>query len=470
MVNTNLVIVESAAKSKTIAKYLNSSKELKSLGKFVVVASFGHIRDLVKDGSGIDVDNNFATKYVVIPEKFKVVQELKKKAKDATMVYIASDPDREGESIAMHIKEVLGLKKYSRITFTEITQKALEHAVRNPRKIDNDLVDAQETRRVLDRLVGFKLSPLLWRKYTTQNVSTLSAGRVQSAVLHMIINKENEIEKHETTPYWTISGNFDISVGKEKDALVDIKLYKGTTIYKVDEIESIEAFFKGIKNVFTILDVTNKLARQSADMPFITSTLQQEAYSKLGLSLKRSMAVAQELYEGGYITYMRTDSYNMSDDFKVIAQTYIENTYGADFYEGGKNKARAKVVKGAQEAHECIRITDPSLLTIPNPSSSDTQKLYDLVWKRTVAYLIKPCIYDELNIKIVDKSFSSASDSQNPLYFSSTFKKVKFNGWQIVYGVKNDSYDFQDYLMKTKYTVICKELSSKNVWTSPPQR
>lgn len=463
--STNLVIVESAAKSKTITKYLNSSKELKGLGKFVVVASFGHVRDLQKKDLGIDIEKNFTPRYVIIDDKQKLIDDLKRKAKEASTVYLASDPDREGEGIAQHLKDVLELKKYKRITFTEITQKALEKAIQNPRTIDQQLVDAQETRRILDRIVGFKLSPLLWKKYTTNSASTLSAGRVQSAVLHIIIQKETEIKEFDSTPYWNILANFVLSLSKDKTQLKDVKLYKGSTIHKIPKIEDVVAFFSRLSNKYTIQDIRTRLVKQSADLPFITSTLQQEAYSKLGMPLKRTMQLAQDLYEGGFITYMRTDSYNMSDDFKEHAKSFIEGTYG-DYYEGGSKKKGH--VKGAQEAHECIRVTDATQTTITGDKfSKDHKSLYDMIWKRSIAYLMKQCIYDELEIKITDSSFAK------DFSFQTSFRKVKFNGFMIVYGVENEVYDFSEILDKVRkgsYGLVCENMFSKNIWTSPPQR
>jgi DNA topoisomerase-1 len=467
MPTTNLVIVESAAKSKTIAKYLNNSKELKSLGHFQVVASFGHVRDLAKGELGILINKGFEPVYEVIEDKNKLVEELKKKAKAADHVYLASDPDREGESISLHLKQVLGLTDYKRISFTEITKNALEYAVQHPRSIDMQLVDAQETRRVLDRLVGFKLSPLLWKRYTTANTSTLSAGRVQSAVLHMIIEKEKQIQTFETSPYWNISGTFSLTIGKDKDVLKDIKLYKGSTIHKVTESDEVLKFFKKIKNKFTITKVQSKTSRQSPDLPFITSSMQQEAYSKLGMSLKRSMQIAQELYENGYITYMRTDSHSMSDDFKTSARKFIHNTYGESYYEGGTTH-RKKNVKGAQEAHECIRVTEPSLIDLEDTKmTKDHKGLYSMIWKRTIASLLKSAVYDELEIKIVDVSMN------DDMYFLSVFKKLKYNGYLIVYGVQSESYDFNRYLSelnKGDYGLTCSSLCSKNVWATPPAR
>lgn len=461
---TNLVIVESKGKIDSITKYLNSSKELKSYGKFIVVACFGHIYELKKPGLNIDIDNGFLPTYQLIPDKKKTVDELKKKTQSVDNVYLASDKDAEGEMISKSLKDALKLKKYKRIVFTEITQKALEKAIKNPGLIDDKQVAAQETRRILDRLVGFKLSPLLWKKFTTDKKNSLSAGRVQSAALHIIINKESEINNFESIQYWNISGNFKLTVSKDKKELEDTKLYKDNTIQKFTKSEEVISLFKKLQNKFTINDVTSKLSKQNADMPFITSSLQQESYSKYGFTLKRTMALAQELYEAGLITYMRTDSYAMSDDFKILAQKYIIDTYSEKYYGGGKTKT---AVKGSQEAHECIRVTNPSLLNIGDKFDKDTITLYEMIWKRTIGYLMSPCIYDELEINIIDPSFTKGQA------FITTFKKVKFNGYLIIYGINNDTYNFTDYMEKLKtgnYTLAAESLFSKNIWSSPPQR
>ena len=463
----NLVIVESSTKAKTIAKYLNSNKNLKHLGSFTVVASFGHVRDLKKKELGIDVDKSFAPTYVVTEDKASVVSDLKKKAADVDVVWLASDFDREGEGIAMHLKEVLKLKKYHRITFTEITSKALEEAVLNPRKIDKDLVDAQETRRILDRLVGFKLSPVLWKKYKTENASGLSAGRVQSAVMHIIMQRENEVKNFKTGAYWYFMGNFALKMKSEKHDLEEVRLYKDDSMYKEINKQVVQGVLKKVKGEFSIIDIKAKQTKKNADLPFITSSLQQESYNKFGFPLKRTMQLAQELYEKGHITYMRTDSYNIAEDFKVAAEKYITSQYGANYYSGGSSKK--KVQKNAQEAHEAIRPTHVDTLGDAINLTPDHKKLYDMIWKRTVAYFMVPCVHDELEIKIADASFPK----NGTMYFLSTFSKVKFNGFMVVYGVKNETYDFKKYIdgiKEGKYDLKNKNIIAKNTWQSPPAR
>lgn len=467
--STNIVIVESPAKSKTISKYLNSNPNLKNYGKFIVLASYGHIRDLSKKNLGIDIEHNFRPNYELIPDKKKLVDDLKKQVKDAKTVWLASDYDREGEAISMHIKEALKLKDYKRITFTEITSKALETAIKNPRKIDDNLVDAQETRRMLDRLVGFSLSPILWKKFNASGTNGLSAGRVQSAVLDIIINKELEINKFKTSAYWTILSYFVLKVAGARDELEDVKLYCGDNLCKYDDINSVKKLFQGIRNEFSISDVKTKTTNQYPDLPFITSSLQQEAYSKVGLSIKRTMQVAQELYENGLITYMRTDSHNISEDFQADTVKYIVNTYGQSYWESNGPK-KTKVVKNAQEAHECIRPVNITKLNVKDENSKftkDHEKLYELIWRRTIAYFMKACVYDELEVSIKDSSFAK------DMAFITTYKKVKFNGFMIVYNIKNDTYDFSKYITNLKtnnYQLECKSLASRNTWTSPPAR
>ena len=462
----NLIIVESPAKAKTITKYLNASKALRHLGKFSVMASMGHIRDLKNRELSVDVDNDFATHYEVLKDKVKLVEELKQKTKMVENVYLAADYDREGEAISEHIRETLGLKKYYRITFTEITPKALEKAILSPRLIDDNLVDAQETRRVLDRLVGFKISPLLWKKYNANKIH-LSAGRVQSAVLHIIREKEEEIKNFNTEKYWYFNGNFNLQMVDELHKLEDVKLYDSDRVFKIDnDLSSVKTYLSQITNKFYITDLKSRLLKQNPDLPFITSTLQQEAYSKHGFPLKRTMALAQDLYEKGYITYMRTDSYNISDDFKKDASQYILETYGDQYYEAVQKKT--KTSKNAQEAHEAIRPTNVNNTTITELGFTlDHKKLYDLIWKRTVAYFMKAVIYDELEIRIHDKGLPKSA------YFQSSFKKVKFNGFMILYGVKNETYNFEKYINTIKqknYSIACLSILARNTWTSPPAR
>jgi DNA topoisomerase I len=463
----NLVIVESKGKVDKITKYLNNNPALKSYGKFVVMASFGHIRDLPPKSLGIDFEKNFAMTYEFTEAKKQVIEDIKKKAQNAKAVFIASDTDKEGEFIGESLRLALNLgQNYKRIVFTEISPKALEYAVNHPGKIDQNQLESQETRRALDRLVGYKLSPVLWRKFNAASASHLSAGRVQSAVLHILIKKEQEIQKFKTSPYWSYQGEFTLTIKTDSQKIEEVKLYKGDTIHKEDDQESVKSFLKKIKNDFTIKDVKTKESRQKPPLPFITSTLQQEA----GFPVKRTMQLAQDLYEAGLISYMRTDSYSISEDFKTDATKYIQTAFGVSYLGDQSDMKQAKTVKGAQEAHECIRPVDITKTTAKGEGAKitkDHEKLYDLIWKRTVAYFMKSCIYDELDIKIVDSSFVKDT------YFIATFKKVKFNGFQLVYGVKTETYDFSKYtsnLITGNYDIKCSNITAKNTWTSPPTR
>lgn len=466
----NLVIVESPAKAKTIAKYLNGSRALRHMGKFSVMASMGHIRDLKPRELSIDVDKDFEAHYEVLKDKLKMVDELKAKAKMVDNIFLAADYDREGEAISEHIRATLGISKYHRITFTEITPKALEKAILSPRKIDYDLVHAQETRRILDRLVGFKISPLLWKKYNANKIH-LSAGRVQSAALHLIREKEEEVQSFKTSTYWYFNGNFDLTIGSEEHKLEDVKLYDNSNnndrVFKIDEdIQQVRTYLSRLTNKFVISDLKTRVLKQNPDLPFITSTLQQEAYSKLGFPLKRTMALAQDLYEKGYITYMRTDSYNISDEFKKDVETYIVDKYGNEYFEASPKKT--KTSKNAQEAHEAIRPTSINTTAIQELGFTvDHKKLYDMIWKRAVGYLMKAAIHDELEIRIHDAGLPKSA------YFLANFKKVKFNGYLVLYGVQVEQYNFQKYIdaIKSKaYQVKCLGVMARNTWTSPPAR
>lgn len=462
----NLVIVESLTKAKTIEKYLNTNPRLKSLGTFKVVASFGHVDNLPGKELGVDVANDFKLKYQVLPDKQKLVDELKAKAKDSDLVWLASDSDYEGEKISDSLRSILKLKKYHRVTFTEITSSALEKSFLAPRKIDENMVDAQETRRILDRLVGYTISPLLWKRYKTNMATALSAGRVQSALMHVIIDRENEIANFATKSYWYFMGDFKLKMGRnDAHELEEVKLYRGDTMFKTDNVKDVQKLLGALKDDFKITDTRVKEVKKSADMPYITSSLQQDAYNKHGFGIKRTMQLAQELYEKGFITYMRTDSYNISEDFKAKAETYINKNYGEQYFGGGSTKKKAS--KSAQEAHEAIRPSYLETSAEELPFGTEHKKLYDMIWKRTVAYFMKQCIMDELQIRIADKSFDKET------YFLTTFSKVKFNGFMIVYGVKNEVYDFQKYLESLNggnYDLNNRKIVAKNTWQSPPQR
>lgn len=393
----NLVIVESAAKAKTISKYLNEIPELKHLGKFKVIASFGHINDLPRKQLGIDKAKWTGT-YVPLDTKKKVIADIKKDAKNAKMIYIASDLDMEGEAIANHIRDTLKLsdKDYKRITFNEITKTALRDAVLNPRHIDMKMVNAQEARRFLDRVVGYELSPLLWRRFAT---SRLSAGRVQSVALKMIVDKEREGREHDPEPYWVMHGDFE-SGKTTLSAKTSVSWDSEKDIEKVIKFLAKKGVSKSCK---WIAQFSKRESKRNPSAPFVTSSLQQEAYNRLGLPAKRTMQIAQALYEAGHITYMRTDSPNLSEQSKSAIVDYIQTIFGADHVQTRVFKTRAA---NAQEAHECIR---PTKVDVRSSELSDIdgihKKLYDLIWRRTIASQMIPATFLNITFTVTSDCF-----------------------------------------------------------------
>ena len=382
-----LVIVESPAKSKTIKKILGND--------FQIEASFGHIRNLpLKDPStdnlGFDVNNNFEPKFEIIPGKQKVVSKLNELAKKSDKIYLASDPDREGEAIAWHVRQVLKVPddKIYRIVFNEITPKAVKHSVENPRAIDMDMVQAQQTRQILDKLVGFKLSPVLWKQIGNRN---LSAGRVQSVALRMICEREDEIEAFVPQEYWSIHTILDKD-GKEFEA--ELSKIKGKAVDKniknKEEAQKIVDFLTSYPSDFDVTKVTKKTTKRKPTAPFITSTMQRAASSKLGFGVQKTMQVAQKLYEGieidgnpvGLITYMRTDSVRVSDDAQAMAKDYILTNFGEKYYPEKPN-IYAKGKQNVQDAHEAIRPSYPERTpdSIKKYLDNDQYKLYKLIWE-----------------------------------------------------------------------------------------
>ena len=397
----NLVIVESPAKAKTIEGYLGKD--------FVVKSSYGHVRDLASKGIAIEIENNFHPNYEVSPDKKTVVSDLKKCTKDADVVWLATDEDREGEAISWHLYETLNLSKKvtKRITFNEITKTAILKAIDNPREIDLHLVDAQQARRVLDRLVGFELSPVLWKKVRP----SLSAGRVQSVAVRLIVEREKEIRAFNTETFFKIQGVFGKGLDKIK---ADITRNIGT----IEEVHSLLNDFKNID--FKVLDVQTKPAIKSPSAPFTTSTLQQEASLKLGFSVSRTMTVAQKLYEAGKITYMRTDSVNFSETAMNAAKSEISRSYGDLYSNPTKYKTKSS---GAQEAHEAIRPTDFGVHF--TTGESDEVKLYDLIWKRSISSQMSNAKLERTTIKIGDPSLTDV--------FSAKGEVIKFDGFLKVY-------------------------------------
>lgn len=397
----NLVIVESPAKAKTIENYLGKD--------FIVKSSFGHVRDLAKKGTSIDIENNFAPKYEVSSDKKTIVSDLKKLVKEVDTVWLATDEDREGEAISWHLYETLNLEKKDtkRITFNEITKTAILKAIENPRNINIELVNAQQARRVLDRLVGFELSPVLWRKVKP----SLSAGRVQSVAVRLIVEREREIEKFQSESYYKTQAVF--LKGKEK-----IKAEYSENFKSLSEVEKL--LEKCLKTEFSVKDVVQKPATRQPASPFTTSTLQQEASVKLGFSVSRTMSVAQRLYEDGKITYMRTDSVNLSETAINGAKNEILKAFGQEYSHPTKYITKNA---SAQEAHEAIRPTDFSVHKISG--SNEEVKLYDLIWKRAIASQMSHAQLERTTIQIV------ANDIQGD--FTAKGEVIKFDGFLKVY-------------------------------------
>ena len=416
----NLVIVESPAKAKTIEGYLGK--------EFLVKSSIGHIRDLPKKGGmGIDIENGFTPKYEVSEDKKNVVSELKKCVKAADTVWLATDEDREGEAIAWHLQEVLNLgkKDTKRIVFHEITKKAITKAVQNPREIDTNLVDAQQARRVLDRLVGFELSPVLWRKVK----QGLSAGRVQSVAVRLIVEREKEIENFKSISSYRVSAIFTTPDGKT---------FKSEVSRRFQTLEGSEVFLKQCLTAsYKISELETKPAKKSPSAPFTTSTLQQEASRKLGYSVAQTMNVAQRLYESGKITYMRTDSVNLSNDARQSCINEITSSYGLEY---SKERTFATKSKGAQEAHEAIRPTDMSKHSVDGESSH--QKLYDLIWKRTIA--------SQMSDAQLERTIAKIDISTSEEQFTAKGEMIKFEGFMKVYmeGKDDDSEEQEGMLPK----------------------
>lgn len=401
----NLVIVESPAKAKTIEGYLGKD--------FVVKSSYGHVRDLASKGLAIDIANNFQPEYEVSADKKNVISELKKLVKEAETVWLATDEDREGEAISWHLYETLklGKKDTKRITFNEITKSAIQRAIQNPREINKELVDAQQARRVLDRLVGFELSPVLWKKVKP----SLSAGRVQSVAVRLIVEREKEILAFEPGNYFRLVGDF-IAHGQK---------IKAVLAHNLDDRKQALQFLNECNAVdFEVLEVNKKPAEKHPSAPFTTSTLQQEASLKLGFSVSRTMSVAQKLYEAGHITYMRTDSVNFSDTAMEGAKNAIVANYGANYSNPKRYKNKNT---GAQEAHEAIRPTD--FLRSSVNAGPDEERLYDLIWKRSIASQMAAAKLERTTIKIGNSQLSD--------HFAAKGEIIKFDGFLKVYLASN---------------------------------
>jgi len=450
-----LVIVESPTKARTISKFLGKD--------FKIVASFGHVRDLPEHKFGVDIENDFKPTYVLIPKAKERIKEIEREAKKAKLVILSTDPDREGEAIAYHLAYLLKLgkkKPYWRITFHEITEQAIKEALKNPRKIDMNLVNAQQARRILDRIVGYKLSPLLWRKIA----KGLSAGRVQSVALRLIVEREREIKNFVPKEYWTIeailkkSQNSKLKTQKEFKALLvkkDGKKLDQFAIKNENEAKKIVDELKDAK--FEVSKIERKETKRNPLEPFTTSTMQQTSWQRFSWPAEKTMQVAQQLYETGLITYMRTDSLNLSDLALKMAEDFILKNFGKNYYEKRVYKTKSKV---AQEAHEAIRPTDvektPEILS--EKLNEQQLKLYELIWRRFLASQMAQAIFDRTEVDILAKNYG----------FLATGQILKFDGFLKVYPMKFEEEELPE-LEKGEILEVLKILPLQH-FTQPPPR
>ena len=455
-----LIIVESPAKANTIKKFLGGSTK--------VVASMGHIRDLPKSKLGVDVEHNFEPQYINIRGKGDLIKELKKYAKSAKKVYLATDPDREGEAIAWHLSNILDVdkEKVTRVTFNEITKTAVQKAIKEPRDIDINLVDAQQARRVLDRIVGYKISPVLWKKVRRG----LSAGRVQSVAVRLIVEREEEIEKFIPQEYWNIYVKL---LDEKSNNTFEAKFYgKNGKKLEITNKEQVDKILSEIKDTKYIVEEIKKGEKKRTPAPpFTTSTMQQEASRKLGFTLKKTMSVAQMLYEGikipdkgsvGLITYMRTDSTRISEEARSAAKTHIVSTYGEKYYENRYYKTN----KEAQDAHEGIRPTYAELEPdkIKDSLTKDQYKLYKLIYNRFMASQMSAAIYDTIAITINANNYNFKANGQN----------LKFKGFMTLYveGTDHEKEEENETIpeLEEKKEVIKQKIEPKQSFTEPPSR
>lgn len=452
-----LVIVESPAKANTIKKFLG--------GKSKVVASMGHIRDLPKSKMGVNIENDFEPEYINIRGKASLINSLKKDAKDAKKVYLATDPDREGEAIAWHLAYILGIDPESvcRVTFNEITKDAVKNGINNPRRIDLNLTDAQQARRVLDRIVGYKISPVLWKKVKRG----LSAGRVQSVAVKLIVDREEEIESFVPEEYWNINL---IASDKKTKTKFNCKFVgkneKKIELHSKEEVDGILADLEKAK--YKVVDVKKGERKRNPAPPFTTSTLQQDASRKLNFALKKTMSVAQTLYEGiklpeigdtGLITYMRTDSTRISDEARKAAKEYIVSTYGENYYENRFYKTKSE----AQDAHEAIRPSHIELTpdAIKDSLTSDQYKLYKLIYNRFMASQMASAVYDTVTVSI----------DANEYNFKANGQTMKFKGYMTLYVENEEKEEFEKIPELTAGEEVKKEeLEAKQSFTEPPAR
>ncbi|MBC3066280.1 type I DNA topoisomerase [Staphylococcus hominis] len=454
----NLVIVESPAKAKTIEKYLGK--------RYKVIASMGHVRDLPRSQMGVDVEDNYEPKYITIRGKGPVVKDLKKYAKKAKKVFLASDPDREGEAIAWHLSKILELEesKENRVVFNEITKDAVKESFKHPRGIEMNLVDAQQARRILDRLVGYNISPVLWKKVK----KGLSAGRVQSVALRLVIDRENEIRNFKPEEYWSIEGEFRYKKSKFTAKFLHYK-NKPYKLKTKKDVEKITSELNG--DEFEITNVNKKEKTRYPANPFTTSTLQQEAARKLNFKARKTMMLAQQLYEGidlkrqgtvGLITYMRTDSTRISQTAKDEAKSYIEEKYGTEYTSNRKTKGK----QGDQDAHEAIRPT--STLRTPDEMKAyltrDQHRLYKLIWERFVASQMAPAVLDTMALDV----------TQNDIKFRANGQTIKFKGFMTLYVEAKDDKDNDKENKLPKLNqgdkVTATQIEPAQHFTQPPPR
>ena len=452
-----LLIVESPAKAQTIKKILGSN--------YTVEASMGHIRDLPKSKLGINIENDFEPEYINIRGKASLINSLKKDAKDAKKIYLATDPDREGEAIAWHLAYILGIDTQSicRVTFNEITKEAVKNGIENPRKIDLNLTNAQQARRVLDRIVGYKISPVLWKKVKRG----LSAGRVQSVAVMLIVDREKEIESFIPEEYWNI---MLIASDKKTKAKFNCKFVgkngKKIELHSKEEVDNILKELEGAKYIVT--DVKKGERKRNPAPPFTTSTMQQDASRKLNFALKKTMSVAQGLYEGvklpgigetGLITYMRTDSTRISNEARNAAKEHIENTYGKNYFENRFYKTKSD----AQDAHEAIRPSHIELTpdSIKSSLTQDQYKLYKLIYNRFIASLMSSAIYDTLMVSVDGNDYNFKANGQT----------LRFNGYMTLYVETEEKEEFEKIPeLEIGEEVKKEKIESKQSFTEPPAR
>ena len=462
MAKTNLVIVESPAKAKTITKYLGPGYQVK--------ASMGHVRDLPKSKLGVDVEHGFTLDYQPIKGKEEVIDDLKKAAKKSDQIFLATDPDREGEAISWHLKELLELpdERTHRVTFNEITKKVVNESIANPRAIDMDLVDAQQARRVLDRIVGYQISPLLWKKIRRG----LSAGRVQSVATRLVAEREQEIRDFKPEEYWTLEAELERiapAAGKFKAAF-----YGREKKMELRSEEEVNAVVAAVEHApFSVRGVKRQDKQRNPAPPFTTSTLQQEASRKLNMTPRRTMSIAQQLYEGvdiagegtvGLITYMRTDSLRLSDEATAAAKSFILGRYGQEYYPGKARVYRAK--SGAQDAHEAIRPSDVNLTPedVKKDLTSEQYRLYKLIWSRFLACQMAAAVYDSVTIDVESAGYT----------FRANHSAIKFSGYMAVYveGKDEEEDEFQSPLpdLKEGESLDLRKLNRDQHFTQPPAR